>query len=178
MRPSGRAEYDSSPNEAQRHVAIPSSFPPLMRSRWLFNNCAIFGVRSASFARYGEWPSLRVRRHPRMTPCPKTDSMRERAYRHRTPRRFAPNNQNASREAPAKLQHASSRVRRPQRVGTRGGDAPGRARASRWGNARQSTSAGTYLVPGGHPATLRALFDLSRSLKSLVSPARIELATR
>ena len=120
MRPSGRAEYDSSPNEAQRHVAIPSSFPPLMRSRWLFNNCAIFGVRSASFARFGEWPSLRVRRHPRMTPCPKTDSMRERAYRHRTPRRFAPNNQNASREAPAKQQHANSPVRRPQRPAIRG----------------------------------------------------------
>jgi hypothetical protein len=100
MRPSERAEYDSSPNEAQRHVAIPSSFPPLMRSTWLFDNCAILGVRSASSARFGERPSLRVRRHPRMTPCPKTDSMRERAYRHRTPRRFAPNNQNASREPP------------------------------------------------------------------------------
>lgn len=70
MRPSERAEYDSSPNEAQRHVAIPSSFPPLMRSRWLVNNCAIFGVRSASFAPFGEWPSLRVKRHPRMPPLP------------------------------------------------------------------------------------------------------------
>ena len=74
MRPSERAEYDSSPNEAQRHVAIPSSFPPLMRSRWLFNNCAIFGVRSASFARFGEWPFLRLRRHPRMPALPQNRS--------------------------------------------------------------------------------------------------------
>jgi hypothetical protein len=33
MRPSERAEYDSSPNTTQTPVAIPSSFPPLMRSK-------------------------------------------------------------------------------------------------------------------------------------------------